>query len=106
MSVISRILLVVSALLLITVFFQPLWTIHLTAPQYPEGIGIQIWIDKVTPPNDLRTLNTLNHYIGMAKIEPAKFIELHRSAGSDISPALAGTQLVPAAADFCCGGTG
>jgi len=74
----SRILIVVGAILLALTFLFPLWHIDLEAPQYPEGIGLEIWINKITgqKPNDLQNINGLNHYIGMKKIEPDDIPEL------------------------------
>ncbi|MFI5145029.1 MAG: hypothetical protein ACHQJ4_05480, partial [Ignavibacteria bacterium] len=46
----------------------------LEAPQYPEGLGMNIWINKIT--GDLNTINGLNHYIGMKRIEPNSINEL------------------------------
>lgn len=68
----------VGAFLLVISYFVPIWHIDLDAPQYPEGIGIYIWIDQITGenPNDLNNLNNLNHYIGMKKIIPESIPEL------------------------------
>jgi len=65
------------ALMLIALYIQPFWTINMTAPQYPEGIGMHIHIDDVTGHNrhDLQSINTLNRYIGMAEIHPEDFWE-------------------------------
>lgn len=70
----SRVVVVIASLLLLATFFFPLWQIGLKAPQYPEGLSLQIWSNKVT--GDVRNINVLNHYIGMAKVEPAKIPEL------------------------------
>ena len=74
----SRIMVAVAALILILTFFFPLWTIDLNAPQYPEGLGIRIWLDKISgmKPNDLQSINGLNHYIGMKVIDPESIPEL------------------------------
>lgn len=74
----SRIMVAVAALLLILTFFFPLWTIDLNAPQYPEGLGIRIWINQISglKPNDLQSINGLNHYIGMKVIDPDSIPEL------------------------------
>ena len=63
----SKILVIIGALCLILTFLFPLWYIDLEAPQYPEGIGLDIWINKITGhnPHDLANINGLNHYIGM-----------------------------------------
>lgn len=74
----SRILLAVAALLLGVPFVRPLWHIGLIAPQYPEGLGLYIWIDQITgeKPQDLGSINGLNHYIGMKAIVPESIPEL------------------------------
>lgn len=74
----SRILLLVSSILLGLTFLFPIWQINLEAPQYPEGIGLEIWVNKITgqKPNDLQNINGLNHYIGMKRIEPDDIAEL------------------------------
>jgi copper chaperone NosL len=74
MKKITKILVIVSSLAMITAFFNPIWDIDLEAPQYPEGLGMQIWLNKIT--GDLQTINGLNHYIGMKKIEPDSIKEL------------------------------
>ncbi|TRZ66678.1 hypothetical protein D4R20_00220 [bacterium] len=70
----ARILLFILSALLIAVYFLPIWEITLDAPQYPEGLGFDIWINKMT--GDLKTVNGLNHYIGMKTIEPDSIKEL------------------------------
>lgn len=74
----SRIIVAIASLLLILTFFFPLWTIDLNAPQYPEGLGIRIWLDQISglKPNDLQSINGLNHYIGMKVIDPESIPEL------------------------------
>ncbi|HEX5131649.1 MAG TPA: nitrous oxide reductase accessory protein NosL [Candidatus Krumholzibacteria bacterium] len=69
---------IATALLLLGVFVFPLWVIHLQAPQYPQGLGIHIWINKIdgAAPHDLQNINGLNHYIGMMSIEPGEIPEL------------------------------
>lgn len=74
----SRLLMFLAALLVVPSLFLPIWIIDLDAPQYPEGLGIYIWADQVTgiQPNDLNTLNGLNHYIGMQVIDNDSIPEL------------------------------
>lgn len=74
----SRLLLVLTALLLSFTYFFPLWEISLDAPQYPEGLGLEIWINQMQGqhPGDLNKINNLNHYIGMKQIEPESIEEL------------------------------
>ncbi|MEQ1665195.1 MAG: hypothetical protein ABL927_07470 [Bdellovibrionales bacterium] len=70
----SRVCLLISAALLSLTYFFPLWKIGLTAPQYPEGLNLNIHLSKVT--GDLGNINILNHYIGMHKIIPEEIPEL------------------------------
>jgi len=74
----SKIIVILASLLLILTFFFPLWYIDLEAPQYPEGIGLEIWLNKITGqnPHDLENINGLNHYIGMKTIDPESIPEL------------------------------
>ncbi|MGH1365777.1 MAG: nitrous oxide reductase accessory protein NosL [Calditrichia bacterium] len=78
MTVKSRIIMTIASLLLVGVYFMPLWNISLEAPQYPEGIGLRIWVDTIDGqnPHDLSKINNLNHYIGMKKIVPDSILEL------------------------------
>ena len=48
MKPISRWAVAVASLLLLVVFVTPLWRIDLIAPQYPEGLGLRIWINQIT----------------------------------------------------------
>jgi copper chaperone NosL len=74
----SRIAVALGSLLLLVVYLTPLWRIELIAPQYPEGLGLRIWVNQITglKPNDLNSINGLNHYIGMRAIEPDAIPEL------------------------------
>lgn len=73
-----RIWMAAAALLLIGLYFLPIWSISLEAPQYPEGIGLNIHVNTIKgkAPQDLQNINGLNHYIGMKKIEPHSIPEL------------------------------
>ena len=70
---ISRILVALCAVALVSAYFIPLWQILMWAPQYPEGLEMKIWIDTLT--GDVRTISALNHYIGMKHIEVEMFPE-------------------------------
>ena len=74
----SRIMILIASLILVLTIFFPLWTIDLIAPQYPEGLGIRIWLDQISgmKPHDLQSINGLNHYIGMQVIDPKSIPEL------------------------------
>ncbi len=78
MSRYARILIAVASLLLASGFVLPLWRVGLIAPQYPEGLGMLIKVNTVVgmKEQDLHSINGLNHYIGMQKIEPDTIPEL------------------------------
>jgi copper chaperone NosL len=78
MHSVSRKIFLTASLMVTITYFVPLWQIQLSAPQYPEGIGIYIWLDEINGvnPHDLDNLNNLNHYIGMQRIIPESIPEL------------------------------
>jgi len=78
MKNISKLLMISAAVLLLGSFLFPIWEIDLRAPQYPEGLGLRIWVDQITgmKDGDLNLINNLNHYIGMKTIQPESIPEL------------------------------
>ncbi|PTX09939.1 hypothetical protein C8N40_1195 [Pontibacter mucosus] len=78
MSVYLRVVMIVAALSLGLLFLFPMWKIYLQAPQYPEGLELHIWVNKLGGSSEsvLQNFNILNHYIGMEKIHPDSFAEL------------------------------
>lgn len=72
-GIISRVLLTVCAIALAAVLFVPLWKIDLIAPQYPEGLSLLIYPNKLGGNVDI--INGLNHYIGMKTLHTNDFIE-------------------------------
>lgn len=78
MTIWARIVFLVGLIFLSLPLFFPLWKIELVAPQYPEGLGMLVHCDKIVgyTEHDLENINLLNHYIGMAKIEPDSIPEL------------------------------
>jgi len=73
MSNTSRIIIAIGSLTLIIMFFVPAWSIYLIAPQYPEGLSMQIWLNKIA--GQVEIINGLNHYIGMKHIKAEMFPE-------------------------------
>ena len=69
-----RIIVLIASLAMIIAYFVPMWVIYLDAPQYPEGLGMTIWLNKIG--GDLAIINGLNHYIGMKLIVPDSIPEL------------------------------
>ena len=72
----ARVLLQAGAgILLIVSIFYPYWEITLHAPQYPRGLFIQTFVNKMTPARNVFEVDGLNHYIGMIKLTDAATIE-------------------------------
>ena len=69
----TRIIAAVSALALLAVIVLPIWRIELEAPQYPEGLVLKIYADKLG--GDIDIVNGLNHYIGMRTLHTKDFVE-------------------------------
>lgn len=67
-------LIALAALIPLLTFVWPLWHYYFEAPQYPEGLAMQIWANKLTGRVDL--INGLNHYVGFMHLDPADFWEL------------------------------
>lgn len=63
---------------LLTLFVFPIWRITLIAPQYPDGVTMFIWINKLggDSPGVLQNVNILNHYVGMKFIVADSIPEL------------------------------
>lgn len=66
----ASILMIIGSLLLLGLFKFPLWEIELGAPQYPDPLGMYIYIDGIKGVGefDLQNIDGLNHYIGMKPI--------------------------------------
>lgn len=72
-SKISGLLVLLGTLALLLTYILPIWRIDLWAPQYPEGLSMFIWLDKLS--GQVEIINGLNHYIGMAHIKEEMFPE-------------------------------
>jgi copper chaperone NosL len=70
---VSRVLLFVCGLALLVVLYVPLWRIELNAPQYPEGLMLLIYPNRLGGSVDI--INGLNHYIGMKTLHEKDFAE-------------------------------
>ena len=73
LTVLSKVMLLIAGLLFIGSLFVPMWRIELEAPQYPEGLVLQLHANKIG--GDVDIINGLNHYIGMATLHSENFIE-------------------------------
>ena len=73
LSNVIGVLLIISGLMLFAILFVPMWRIDLDAPQYPEGLRLLIYADKLGGNVDI--INGLNHYIGMKTLHVEDFVE-------------------------------
>jgi hypothetical protein len=76
----SRLLTVAAALMLIFVFIYPLWNMTFYSNQYTDGLALDIYAyhlegGKTANRDDLREINSLNHYIGMRPLLETDFGE-------------------------------
>lgn len=72
-STLSRGVLLLVVVLLVSSVFVPMWRIELSAPQYPEGLVLQLHANKIG--GDVDIINGLNHYIGMKTLHKEDFVE-------------------------------
>lgn len=78
-NVTGRALLLLAIVVLLVGGALPLWRITLVAPQYAEGLTLDMYAYQIVAGNDgqdLAEINTLNHYIGMRPIAQADFLEM------------------------------
>lgn len=64
---------VAAAALLIASIFLPYWTLTLNAPQYPQGLTIEAYLNRLE--GDVGEIDGLNHYIGMRPLNEAAQFE-------------------------------
>lgn len=73
-----RIAMLLAAILLCAIYVLPLWTLTMFAPQYQDGLRMNIYSSKLEGGNngqDLKEINVLNHYIGMKDLAAEDFTE-------------------------------
>lgn len=68
-----RALLVLGAALILTSLRYPFWSMRVYAPQYPKGLGLTVYADRLT--GDVSEIDNLNHYIGMRPLAKGAVIE-------------------------------
>lgn len=69
------VMLAAGATLLIGSIFLPYWNIVLRAPQYPKGLSVDAYVNRLEDMRSVREVDGLNHYIGMIKLTDAAKIE-------------------------------
>lgn len=78
LDVAPRALLVLALLCLLPTYVTPLYNMTMFAPQYPEGLRLDIHSYKLVGGNggqDVKEINVLNHYIGMKDLVTEDFSE-------------------------------
>jgi hypothetical protein len=70
---IPTLLFVAAAVLLIVSIFWPYWRLTLHAPQYPKGLTVQAYLNRLE--GDVNEIDGLNHYIGMRPLNEAAQFE-------------------------------
>ena len=68
-----NILLGIAAILLLMSMFLPYWKMTLKAPQYPGGLSVEVYVNRMT--GDVSEIDGLNHYIGMRPLGEAAQLE-------------------------------
>lgn len=76
----SRLMAVAAGLVLVLAFLFPLWNMTFFSNQYRDGLTLDIYsyhLEGGKTPNrdDLREINSLNHYIGMRPLLESEFAE-------------------------------
>ncbi len=63
----------IAALLLVISTFMPLWSMKMTAPQYPKGLRVDVFANRIE--GDVKEIDALNHYLGMAPLDSGGQLE-------------------------------
>lgn len=75
----SRVFLLIGVAAVMLSYWFPLWEIKLVAPQYEEGLRLELHSWRIVAGNkghDIVEINNLNHYIGMKPLNQADFFEM------------------------------
>ncbi len=73
-----RALLGLAAACVLVIYVLPLWNLTMFAPQYPDGLRLDIYDHTLAGGNngqDIKEINLLNHYIGMHDLTVEGFTE-------------------------------
>jgi len=73
-----RMLIFFAAVLLVVSYTLPLWNLTMFAPQYPDGLRLDIYSHTMVGGRggqDVKEINVLNHYIGMRDLAVEDFTE-------------------------------
>ena len=78
LALLPRLLMLAAAACLAFTLVSPLWNLTMFAPQYPDGLRLDIYAHRLAGGNggqDVKEINVLNHYIGMRDIAEEDFTE-------------------------------
>jgi len=73
-----RLLMLAAVACLVATYFFPLWNLTMFAPQYGDGLRLDIYSYTLVGGNngqDIKEINVLNHYIGMRDLAEQDFTE-------------------------------
>lgn len=59
--------LMLAAFVLMLSMFLPYWSLTMTAPQYPKGLKVDVYVNHLS--GDMREIDGLNHYLGMPPLD-------------------------------------
>lgn len=62
-----------AAMLLIVSLLLPYWVLKLSAPQFPKGLTVTAYVNRLT--GDVGELEGLNHYVGLGSFQDAATFE-------------------------------
>lgn len=68
-----KVLFTLAALALMASIIFPYWILNMTAPQYPEGLSVNAYVNRLE--GDVKELEGLNHYIGLPSFEDGAQLE-------------------------------
>lgn len=66
-------LLMFAALILMISMMLPYWSMKMTAPQYPKGLKVNVYVNHLD--GDIREIDSLNHYLGMPPLDEGGRLE-------------------------------
>jgi len=76
----------IARILLLASIFLPYWHMELVAPQYPDGLFITAYVNRLE--GDVQEIDGLNHYIGMRPLEDAAAMERFASVWAIVAMVL------------------
>jgi hypothetical protein len=72
-----------AALLLTISMLLPYWSLRMTAPQYPKGLKVDVYVNHLD--GDVREIDALNHYLGMPSLDEGGQLERSISVAAVIA---------------------